>query len=296
MRYCFCNTSPTPAQQCLILAGGDIVVVREDSHAGQEKIEIVGSVDDGIAAAAWAPDEELLAIVTRTDTLVLMSRDFEPVTETTLSADDLKASKHVSVGWGKKETQFQGKRAKAMRDPTMPETVDEGQPSNQEDGRTSVSWRGDGAFFVVNRVVPDHRRVIRVFDRQGVLDSSSEPVDGLESSLSWKPSGNLIAGIKRSETKIDVVFFKRNGLRHGEFDLRLSQEEMATWASQISLSWNIDSTILAVRYVDRVHLWTMGELSLLSQARALPGRACWRTRHRWPTLARRRFYAPVRVQ
>src|SRR5271155_1699108 len=84
---------------CLVLAGGDLVVVREDPLPGQERIEIVGSVDVGIAAAAWAPDEELLAIVTRADTLVLMSRDFEPVTEASMTPDDIKASKHVSVGW-----------------------------------------------------------------------------------------------------------------------------------------------------------------------------------------------------
>ena len=262
---------------CLVLAGGDIIVVRERPLSDQERIEIVGSVDAGIAAAAWAPEEELLAIVTRADTLILMSRDFEPVTETTLTANDLKASKHVSVGWGKKETQFQGKRAKAMRDPTMPESVDEGKPSPHDDGRTSVSWRGDGAYFAINSIVPDHRRAIRVFSREGVLDSASEPVDGLVSALSWRPYGNLIGGIKRSEAKIEVVFFERNGLRHGEFDLRLSKDDMDTWASKISLTWNIDSTILAVTFLDRVQLWTMGNYHyylkqelLISPAQSMP--------------------------
>ncbi len=250
----FADTSTS----CLVLAGGDIVVVRDDPLPDQERIEIVGSVDVGIAAAAWAPDEELLAIVTRTDTLVLMSRDFEPVSETTLSAEDLRASKHVSVGWGRKETQFQGKRAKAMRDPTMPENIDEGKPSPCEDGRTCISWRGDGAYFAVNRVVPGHRRAVRVFSRDAVLDSASEPVDGLESALGWRPYGNLIAGVKRSNDKVEVLFFERNGLRHGEFDLRLSKEDVDTWASRTSLEWNIDSSVLAIIFVDRVQLWTMG--------------------------------------
>ncbi|RMD39752.1 hypothetical protein DV735_g5366, partial [Chaetothyriales sp. CBS 134920] len=243
---------------CLVLAGGDIVLVRERPSPDQEQIEIVGSVDVGISAAAWAPDEQLLALVTRTDSLVLMGKDFEPVSELILSAEDLKVSKHVSVGWGKRETQFQGKRAKAMRDPTMPETVDEGLPSSHEDGRVSLSWRGDGAYFAVNSLVPDHRRVIRVFDREGKLDSVSEPVNGLEAALSWRPYGNLIAATKRSTDKVEVVFFERNGLRHGEFDLRLSVDDMQTWASSIFLAWNTDSSVLAVVYVDRVQLWTMG--------------------------------------
>ncbi|RMZ88339.1 hypothetical protein DV736_g4424, partial [Chaetothyriales sp. CBS 134916] len=243
---------------CLVLTGGDIVLVREHPTLDQEQIEIVGSVDVGISAAAWAPDEQLLAVVTRTDSLVLMGKDFEPITELTLSDKDLTVSKHVSVGWGKKETQFQGKRAKAMRDPTMPENVDEGLPSSQEDGRVSLSWRGDGTYFAVNSVVPGHRRVIRVFDREAKLDSASEPVNGLEAALSWRPYGNLIAATKRSTEKVEVVFFERNGLRHGEFDLRLSVNDMQTWASNISLAWNSDSTVLAVIYLDRVQLWTMG--------------------------------------
>ncbi|KAK5465087.1 putative elongator complex protein 1 [Exophiala xenobiotica] len=246
------------ATSCLVLAGGDVVVVREDPSPDQEKIEIVGSVDVGICAAAWAPDEELLAIVTRADTLVLMSRTFEPLNEASFSAEDLKVSKQVSVGWGQKETQFQGRRAKAMRDPTVPETVEQGKASPYEDGAVTISWRGDGQFVAINSVVPDHRRVVRVFSREAVLDSVSEAVDCLESALSWRPSGNLIAGIKRLENKIQVVFFERNGLRHGQFDLRASKEEMDDWASSISLSWNTDSSVLAVSFKDRVQLWTMG--------------------------------------
>ncbi|OAL21243.1 hypothetical protein AYO22_08206 [Fonsecaea multimorphosa] len=249
---------PDIATSCLVLAGGDVVVVREDPSPEQEKIEIVGTVDIGICAAAWAPDEELLAIVTRADTLVLMSRTFEPLNEGTLSPEDLKVSKHVSVGWGHKETQFQGRRAKAMRDPTVPEKVEEGRLSPFEDNKVTVSWRGDGQCLAISSVVPGQRRVIRVFTREAVLDSASEPVDGMESALSWKPSGNLIASVRRSDTKLEVVFFERNGLRHGQFDLRTSKEETDEWASSISLSWNTDSTVLAVAFKDRVHFWTMG--------------------------------------
>lgn len=243
---------------CLVLEGGDIVIVREEPQPGEDKIEIVGSVDVGITAAAWSPDEELLAITTRANTFLYMTREFENVVLVELTADDLKISRHVSVGWGKKETQFQGKRAKAMRDPTMPEKVDEGKLSSNDDGRTTISWRGDGAFVAVNSIETGVRRVIRVFSREGTLDSVSEPVDGLEGALSWRPAGNLIAGIQRLDDRVDVVFIERNGLRHGQFTLRLTVEERATWASDISLSWNIDSTVLAVWFKDRLQLWTMG--------------------------------------
>ncbi|KAE8353910.1 IKI3 family-domain-containing protein [Aspergillus coremiiformis] len=243
---------------CLVLEGGDIVIVREEPLPGEDKIEIVGSVDVGITAAAWSPDEELLALTTRANTFLYMTREFENVAEITFTPEDLKASQHVSVGWGKRETQFQGKRAKALRDPTVPEKVDEGKLSTNDDGRTTITWRGDGAYVAVNSITADTRRVIRVYSREGTLDSISEPVDGLEGSLSWRPSGNLIAGIQRLDDRVDVVFFERNGLRHGEFSLRLTEEDKSSWASDIHLAWNIDSTVLAVQFKDRVQFWTVG--------------------------------------
>lgn len=243
---------------CLVLEGGDIVVVREEPLPGEDKIEIVGSVDFGIKAAAWSPDEEILTVLTRANTFLYMTREFEDVGNTWFNPKDLEVSQHVSVGWGKRETQFQGKRAKALRDPTVPEKVDEGKLSSCDNGSTAISWRGDGAYVAVNSIEHDSRRVIRVYSREGVLDSVSEPVDGLEGALSWRPSGNLIAGIQRLEDRIDVVFFERNGLRHGEFTLRLTEEERMTWASRIHLSWNVDSTVLAVCLKDRVQFWTTG--------------------------------------
>ncbi|CAG7991641.1 unnamed protein product [Penicillium salamii] len=243
---------------CLVLEGGDIVVVREEPLPNEDKIEIVGSVDVGITAAAWSPDEEMLVLTTRAQTFLYMTRDFENVADITISPKDLQSSQHVSVGWGKKETQFQGKRAKALRDPTVPEKIDQGILSSNDNGSTTISWRGDGAYVAVNSVEADSRRVIRVYSREGTLDSVSEPVDGLEGALSWRPSGSLIAGIQRIENRVDVVFFERNGLRHGEFSLRLTEAEMSTWASSIHLAWNVDSTVLAVKFLDRVQFWTTG--------------------------------------
>ncbi|KAK2749590.1 hypothetical protein FQN57_005812 [Myotisia sp. PD_48] len=250
--------SPARSTVCLVLEGGDIIIVREVPQPEEDPIEIVGSIDAGISAAAWSPDEELLAIVTKQNTLLYLTKGFDSVAEFNFSSDDLQMSRHVSVGWGKKETQFHGKRAKALRDPTMPEKVDEGKLSDFDNSKTTLSWRGDGAYLAVNSIETGIRRVIRVFTREATLDSVSEPVNGLEGALSWRPAGNLIAGIQRLDSRIDVVFFERNGLRHGQFTLRLTQEERSTWAKNIDLYWNPDSTVLAVAFEDRLQLWTMG--------------------------------------
>ncbi|KAI2642090.1 elongator complex protein [Xylaria nigripes] len=245
---------------CLVLEGGDIVVVKESDSASQSDgvhIEIMGSIDEGITAASWSPDEELLAITTKARTVLFMSRTFDAITDMTMTPEDLKASKHVSVGWGKKETQFQGKGAKALRDPTIPEKVDQGVISPFDDGKTCISWRGDGAYVAINSIQDGTRRAIRVYSRDGVLDSVSEPVDCMESTLSWRPAGNLMASIQHLEDRVDVIFFERNGLRHGQFSLRFPEGKTHV-TDQIHLSWNADSTVLAVTFNDRIQLWTMG--------------------------------------
>ena len=242
---------------CLVFAGGDLVLVREDPQFGEERIEIVGSVDAGISAAVWSPDEELLVITTNANTCLYMTRDFDNTVNISFSADDLKASKHVSVGWGKAETQFKGKKSRLLKDPTVPDTIDEGTVSELDAGETTISWRGDGAFVAVN-AIESGRRVIRVYSHEGTLDSASEPVNGLLGALSWRPAGNLLAGLQhRNAGFLDVVFFERNGLRHGQFPLRLTKNEILHIAQKAFLQWNLDSSVLAVCLGQKIQLWTM---------------------------------------
>ncbi|KAK3683638.1 IKI3 family-domain-containing protein [Podospora appendiculata] len=264
------------------MAGGDIVKVEQtaphghhDEHeyghdddgddrvSGEAHVEILGTIEPSIVAARWSPNFQHLIITTGDDNVVFMSRSSDgslhPIATTAMTAEDLNLSKHVSVGWGKKETQFQGKGAKAktLRDPTIPEKVDAGTLSSHDDGRCTISWRGDGAYVAVNFFQPGLRRVIRVYNCEGVLESVSEPVDGLEAGMGWRPEGNLIAGIQRLADRIDVVFFERNGLRHGQFTLQLPSDAPDA-ADDLALEWNPDSSVLAVVMKDRVQLWTTG--------------------------------------
>ena len=78
----------------------------------------------------------------------------------------------------------------------------------------------------------------------------------MEGHLSWKPQGSLIASIQRKtqipdEESLDLIFFERNGLRHGEFDTRLPIEEQIN-----DICWNANSEILTIVLRDRIQLWT----------------------------------------
>ncbi|RCK56695.1 Elongator complex protein 1 [Candida viswanathii] len=236
-------------QLIFVFGNGDIVTATYDPYADLEStvIEIVGSIDVGISGAQWSVDEETLAIVTQENKLLLLSRIFEPICEKVLDSNDIKISdsKHVSVGWGKKETQFKGKGFKALererealkhaglddnatqlRDPTVNE-IERGTLSRYDNQSVQISWRGDCEYFSVSTIEPVlvedtgdmyDRRVIRVFNREGELDSVNEAVDGLEHNLSWKPQGSLIASTQRhiddedGEEVLDLVFYERNGL------------------------------------------------------------------------------------
>lgn len=188
-----------------------------------------------------------------------MTPAFEIISEILLSPKDI--SQHinqVSVGWGRSETQFRGLRAKnAPRDPTLPEKVDQGTQSPYDDNKVRLNWRGDGECLALSRVESSDlegrsKRVVRVYTRDGQIESFSEPIDGLEGVLSWRPSGNWITTVKRtSDEAVEVVFLERNGLRHGGFKLRKPGVKIR------ELTWNSDSSVLAVLLENRIQLWMM---------------------------------------
>ena len=173
---------------------GDIISVTYDPASMEfenSTVSIVGSIDRGIEAAEWSQDQETLALVTYDRNVVLLSRQLEPIAETKLDVEDLKISKHVTVGWGTKETQFRGKGARAMerealqslkasglvgnelRDPTMPYMVDSGATTELDNRTVKISWRGDCEFFAVSTIetvtepndesTKTERRALRVF-------------------------------------------------------------------------------------------------------------------------------------
>ncbi|KAJ3023810.1 hypothetical protein HKX48_000944 [Thoreauomyces humboldtii] len=231
---------PESQALCVALEGGDIVLIRtgDDEDALPE---VVGSVDAGVLCMEWSPDQELVVVVTGTGTLLEMTKDFEVITEAPIHVAATGEAVQVNVGWGRKETQFHGSEGKEAATRPRPDAASSAVLSTTDDLRPRISWRGDGTLFACSTVDPGGvKRVIRMFDRECVLQSTSEPVPQLEHALCWRPSGNLIASSQTLPHRHDVVFFEKNGLRHGEFALRDPSSTV------VELLWNSDSSVLAI--------------------------------------------------
>ncbi|MEQ2178437.1 hypothetical protein GOODEAATRI_013995, partial [Goodea atripinnis] len=244
---------------CLATAGGDVVLF----NLNTSQLECVGSVGSGLTSMSWSPDEELVILTTGQETIIMMTKDFEPVTEVGIHQDDFGEGKFITVGWGKKETQFHGSEGKQAAQ----KKIQDSQPAVAwDDRKPRVTWRGDGQLFAVSAICPQTgARKVRVWNREGVLQATSEPINGLEQALCWKPSGSLIASSQRHPNKHSVVFMEKNGLLHGDFTLPFSKDQVKVK----ELLWNSDSTVLAVWLEDLaagpdgtvksyIQLWTVG--------------------------------------
>ncbi|XP_034453513.1 elongator complex protein 1 [Hippoglossus hippoglossus] len=269
---------------CVATTGGDVVLFNLNTC----QLECVGSVDSGLTSMSWSPDEELVILTTGQETIIMMTKEFEPITEVGIHQDDFGEGKFITVGWGKKETQFHGSEGKQAAQRKTQEV----QPAaGWDDRRPRVTWRGDGQLFAVSAVCPQTgARKVRVWNREGVLQSTSEPINGLEQALCWKPSGSLIASTQRHPNKHSVVFMEKNGLLHGDFTLPLSKDQ----AKVKDLLWNTDSTVLLVWLEDMtpgedgqvntyIQLWTVGNyhwylkqsLSFGRDPQKAPVSVCW---------------------
>ncbi|NWX64964.1 ELP1 protein, partial [Promerops cafer] len=257
---CIVGVEDLPEQEsvCVATAAGDILLC----NLSTKQVECVGSVDSGLCVMSWSPDQELVLLATGQQTLIMMTRDFEPITEKQIHQDEFGEGKFVALGWGKKETQFHGSEGKQAAHRKQTEVLP---TSAWDDGRPRVTWRGDGQFVAVSAVCPETgARKVRVWSRELVLQSTSEPISGLEQALSWKPSGNLIASTQEKPNRHDVIFLEKNGLLHGEFTLPFQKGQVKV----NEMLWNADSTILAIWLEDLkvensnpntyVQLWTTG--------------------------------------
>lgn len=194
-----------------------------------------------------------------------MTSTFDIVAEGSLYRNEFGEDAPINVGWGSKQTQFHGSLGKAAAQEKRISAIGS---SPDDDGLPRISWRGDGAFFVVSSLSPLREgslrhRSLRVYSHSGALQSTSDDTPGLEHALSWRPSGNWIVSTQRygfegggigRENRHDLVLFERNGLRRGEFELQKvasghdrKPDGDRQWGYRVrELGWSSDSNILSI--------------------------------------------------
>uniref|UniRef100_H3GBX6 Elongator complex protein 1 n=1 Tax=Phytophthora ramorum TaxID=164328 RepID=H3GBX6_PHYRM len=199
---------------------GSLVSVDVDSIDGEE----VGSVDSGLRALAWSGSQEQLTLVTGAGSLLVMSNDWEVLHETEVAASLPSELELGSYGLG------------------------------DEQWCCELCWREDSKFVALNVATKEKQsgaevQKVLVFTEQlechalGRLEDG-RAIPGLGTTLHWSQSLALIASCEVRKRRLVVVFFERNGLRHGEFVIPATYRAPEYRVG--SVRWNTSSDTLGV--------------------------------------------------
>ena len=209
----------------LVCLSREGAIVSVSIHDGLPSL--VGEFENGLLAAAWSPDGEILALLTRLDdsatVLLTLNSEWDVLAEVPCACQ----GEEVSLCW---------------------------KPDGQ---RLAISAMDDD----------DSQRKIRIYARATLQveaigrteDGSGKLVPNLQHvQMGWAGPGcsQLLASVQtKSRNKPPMIaFFESNGLRHREFVLR---DKGIT--AVLMLEWNVESNLLAVAYRttegDRVQLW-----------------------------------------
>ncbi|XP_058451587.1 elongator complex protein 1 [Malaya genurostris] len=229
---------------CLASAAGEVTVLRTDGATESEvEPEVVTFCGGGLEAMGWSPDQGVVVFVDCNLNVVTMNSAYDPINEVCLKDDTFGDREFMSVGWGKKETQFhgsEGKQAARKKKEDAEMVVD----VEKIDPRVRISWRADGELFVVGFRGP-FGRTFKVFNQEGALQFTAEKCLGLEKSLGWKPSGLWIAIPQVLREKYVIALFEKNGLKHREIELPFKSEH--EYVS--GLHWSYDSEVLIIQTI-----------------------------------------------
>jgi hypothetical protein len=160
---------------------GELVLVHESTH----RVEMVGVVDGGLCAMAWAPDNELVALVSCEGNLLLLTKNFEPLNEAPI-ADGVPVAA-ASISWRGDGLYF----------------------------ATSVKPRtGDPVPAAAAGPASPMAAQLRTWDRSCQPTCPVVPV--AEACVAYQPSGALIAVPGASG---GIALFERNGQSRGAIAL-----------------------------------------------------------------------------
>lgn len=225
----FSMTSVEPTLVCLNL-NGSIVSIQPDNG----EAELVGEFENGIAAAAWSPDRQVLVLLTAAE-----------------DDDDPEQTKSVLLSMN------------AQWDVLAEVAVDKIKEDG-DDAMVSLCWTN--ALFAVNSVdQADGMRKIRLYQGDTLaLHAVGRTEDGsgklapnlVGTEMSWAGTAcsHVLAAVQRKgKSSKHVAFFEPNGLRHREFLLRDDGFDVT------GLQWNTVSDLLAVTLLQgdqaKVQLW-----------------------------------------
>lgn len=238
-------------QICAATSIGEVFLINPETKSTTE----VSFCDGGIQKMVWAPDQEVVAFVTTARNVVVMTCTFDPISEVKLDDSLFGDNEFITVGWGKKETQFHGSEGKTAATQKTEFAVPENIEKLPQD--VDITWREDGQMFAVSFVGP-HGRMFKVFDKEGALKFTSEKMNDLHPAIAWRPSGTWIAVPHEFPNKSTIALFEKNGLRHREIVLPFNFKTEPV----VSLKWNAGSDVLAVETVlegkTNLYLFTIG--------------------------------------
>ncbi|VBB31726.1 unnamed protein product [Acanthocheilonema viteae] len=225
---------------CAVLSSGAVLIVDYEN----ETVERCDIVPTEICSARWAPDFHVLLLAS-SEVLYFVTRQFDILNEQPLNSSKPGREELMTIGWGSRETQFQGIGGRRNRkvDDEQPTTV-----SEYDQRRVLLAWNGDANYVVVSYV--DNETSFRrscVFDHEGELISQLQPVSNVEETLAYRPTGNLIATSRCDGDKREIIFYERNGQRRSKFGYELHHGTAIDW-----MGWNADGNILCVQSKDLV--------------------------------------------
>ena len=206
--------SETSTLVCISHSGYIVSVKITNINDNKYDIEQEGSVDGGIATAMWSPDQTSLIIVTNNNTILSMTSAWDVINEISYE----------------------------------PKLIN---------SKCTISWRSDGEYFsLISIDSEDSITRIRIYNKylefisvgRNVNDGPAAVLKGLSPCVAYGSSGAFIAvAQQRVRQKYQVALLELNGLRHGDFDIRLPPlpQGFNEW-EVVSLHWDISTTILAV--------------------------------------------------
>lgn len=146
------------------------------------------------------------------------------------------------------------------------ETFEPGQeitPENSEIKSAEITWKSDSKIFAVNysinggfkcltrntrmEIVKGPARADKGNKEINVRSVSEKPLKNMGLAVSMMPSGSLVAGFQitqeeNKEAKHEIIFWEKNGLRHGEIELPKFDGHLP---HVTQLKFNSDTTFLA---------------------------------------------------